>query len=129
MKANTNNINHDQLLTVECMDLLKDCITFENIEDCKRIANNLKTLELYKKVFPKEMYDEIEEFAKQKIYPIVFDASYFDFMKQREFGKQNAEGVFEINSEESIEKMCCLMKEHTLGLSKEVYKLAAKYIN
>lgn len=95
---------------------LFNCLDFEHIEDEKYIKRQLKEIRNSFKDLPIETTVVIENFIKMYVYPIIFDTNYFNFTRKDEFGKINEDGIFEINSEVSLDKILFLMYQHSFYL-------------
>lgn len=95
---------------------LNKCFDFEHIEDDDYIKNSLKKVRKEEKELPPEVVALIELFIKMYVYPILFDNTYFNFTRQKEFGEVQENGVFSINSEASLDKILFLMYNHCFFL-------------
>lgn len=127
--CNRNKLNNkEKIAIVEIHKLLKESITFDNIEDREFICKNINQIKNYKGVVSDEMYSAVESFIKDVIRPIVYDTNYFDFMIREEFGDYNEEGHFVINSERSLEMMIFLLYERTLELGEKLDDFASKHL-
>lgn len=95
---------------------LFDCLDFEHIEDDEYIKKQLKEIRKSFRDLPIETTTIIENFIKMYVYPILFNTDYFNFTRKDEFGKINEQGIFEINSEASLDKILFLMYQHSFYL-------------
>lgn len=113
---------------IECHILLNECVLFKNIENKELICNNLNMLREYRNRLPEDIYSQIDQFAKDVVAPIAFDADYFSFLRREEFGECNDKGHFVINSERSLETMIFLMYHHSLSLAEKVNRFATEVL-
>lgn len=95
---------------------LFDSFDFEHIEDVPYIENQLKKIRHFEKELSHETVFLIENFIKMYVYPVMFFDDYFNFTRKDEFGKINEQGIFEINSEASLDKILFLMYNHCFFL-------------
>ena len=58
----------------------------------------------------------------------IFDDDYWMPTRLKEYGKFNDEGVFEINSEESLNIICFLFLYNSLMLTQELLSVFSKYL-
>ena len=128
MKKYINKKDDVALASAECHKLLKECISFDNIEDKELICKNLNRIKDYRSKLSDAMYSHIEKFVNETIKPIVYDVDYFNFLKRDEFGSYNDEGHFVINSDHSLEMMIFLMYEHTLELNVKLDEFVSKHL-
>ena len=102
---------NDKFAVACAFEILHECISIDHIEDCNEICKSL------------ESYDELSK----DILPIL-EEDYWDFIKKEEYGKVNDKGFFEINSEESAEKICLEFMDNSLNLAKELLNVFSKYL-
>lgn len=98
---------------VECYRLLKECVSFDNIEDRESICKNNNLIEDYCSKLCDEMYLHIEHFVNETIKPIVYDVDYFSFLKREDFGSYNDAGHFVINFDCLLEMLIFRVRAHT----------------
>ena len=112
---------------VECYIMLKKTICFEHIEDRAYIRKQMNKIREYQKMLPKKVSVRLEKFIRRVIYPIIYDANYFSFLKRKEFGEYDAEkGSFVINSEESLDMMIYLLYELVIDINRQIDECALK---
>lgn len=58
----------------------------------------------------------------------IFDDDYWTPTRLKEYGKFNDEGVFVINSEESLNIICFLFLHNSLMLTQELLNIFSKYL-
>ena len=113
---------------VRCYEALKECISFDNIENTDFIHKKLHRIECICKGLPNEITAPMKEYIGKEIHPINYDVDYFDFLRREEFGEVDEEGHFVINSEQSLEMMILLMYEHTLELNENLNEFMLKHL-
>lgn len=129
MDKQTNKNANITLTIKKCHSILKECVSFDNIEDKEFIYNKLNIIKGYQNALPNEVNSKLDKFIKETIYPIIYDADYFSFLKRAEYGSYNENGHFEINSEHSLEMMIFLLYEHTLKLGNKIDEFAFEYLH
>lgn len=121
----TKNIENAEKIIEKCYKQIKPCFDFEHIEDSAYIKNKLKRVREFENELSHETVFLIETFIKMYVYPILFDNTYFNFTRQKAFGAVNEKGIFEINSEASLDKILFLMYNHCFflqGCLKDYFK-------
>jgi len=113
---------------VKCYEALKECISFDNIENTDFIHKKLNLIERICKGLPNEITIPMKKYIHKEIHPIIYDVDYFDFLRREEFGEVDEEGHFVINSESSLEMMIFLMYEHTLELNERLNDFMLKHL-
>lgn len=121
----TNNIENAEIIIERCYKHIKPCLNFEHIEDSAYIRKQLKKVRDLEKELSQDTVFLIENYIKMYVYPILFDNTYFNFTRQSAFGAVNSNGIFEVNSEASLDKILFLMYNHCFflqGCLKEYFK-------
>lgn len=115
------------------LKLLHKCISIDHIEDCNEICKSLESYDELSKECLKnndlsdEFLKDVQRYIDNYILPIL-EEDYWDFIKKEEYGKVNDKGFFEINSEESAEKICLEFMGNSLNLAKELLNVFSKYL-
>lgn len=90
----------------QCYNLMRDCTDTDNIENTEFIYSVFRKIERYKVTIPTEIYNNINNFVEETLYPIVDDPDFFSSTTLPEFGAFDEErGTFVVNSEESLKKI------------------------
>ena len=122
--------NEDLKPLVKCHKLLRDCISFEHIEDSDYIVNKLKQILKLKPLIPEKMFMQIEKFMNKSIFPILLDEHYFDFKAQPKYGhfSEDNSNVFVVNSEDSMYEIYLLKYYVTFELADQLDEFFLKKV-
>ena len=124
---------NDKFAVACAFEILHECISIDHIEDCNEICKSLESYDELSKECLKnndlsdEFLKDIQRYIDNYILPIL-EEDYWDFIKKEEYGKVNDKGFFEINSEESAEKICLEFIGNSLNLAKELLNVFSKYL-
>lgn len=124
---------NDKFAVVCAFEILHECISIDHIEDCNEICKSLESYDELSKECLKdndlsdEFLKDVQRYIDNYILPIL-EEDYWDFIKKEEYGKVNDKGFFEINSEESAEKICLEFMGNSLNLAKELLNVFSKYL-
>lgn len=124
---------NDKFAVACAFEILHECISIDHIEDCNEICKSLESYDELSKECLKnndlsdEFLKDIQRYIDNYILPIL-EEDYWDFIKKEEYGKVNDKGFFEINSEESAEKICLEFMGNSLNLAKELLNVFSKYL-
>lgn len=108
----------------DCYCLMKDCVSFEHIEDFEFVNSSFESINRFKIALPSEIYAKIDEFVTQTLHPIIDDPNFFSSTIAPEFGEKNAAGVFVINSEDSCNNIIEAFLKITIDLEHRLYVFA-----
>lgn len=124
---------NDKFAVTCAFEILHECISIDHIEDCNEICKSLESYDELSKECLKnndlsdEFLKDVQRYIDNYILPIL-EEDYWDFIKKEEYGKVNDKGFFEINSEESAEKICLEFMGNSLNLAKELLNVFSKYL-
>lgn len=124
---------NDKFAVACAFEILHECISIDHIEDCNEICKSLESYDELSKECLKnndlsdEFLKDVQRYIDNYILPIL-EEDYWDFIKKEEYGKVNDKGFFEINSEESAEKICLEFMDNSLDLAKELLNVFSKYL-
>lgn len=124
---------NDKFAVACAFEILHECISIDHIEDCNEICKSLESYDELSKECLKnndlsdEFLKDVQRYIDNYILPIL-EEDYWDFIKKEEYGKVNDKGFFEINSEESAEKICLEFMGNSLNLAKELLNVFSKYL-
>lgn len=124
---------NDKFAVACAFEILHECISIDHIEDCNEICKSLESYDELSKECLKnndlsdEFLKDVQRYIDNYILPIL-EEDYWDFIKKEEYGKVNDKGFFEINSEESAEKICLEFMDNSLNLAKELLNVFSKYL-
>lgn len=124
---------NDKFAVACAFEILHECISIDHIEDCNKICKSLESYDELSKECLKnndlsdEFLKDVQRYIDNYILPIL-EEDYWDFIKKEEYGKVNDKGFFEINSEESAEKICLEFMGNSLNLAKELLNVFSKYL-
>lgn len=124
---------NDKFAVAGAFEILHECISIDHIEDCNEICKSLESYDELSKECLKnndlsdEFLKDVQRYIDNYILPIL-EEDYWDFIKKKEYGKVNDKGFFEINSEESAEKICLEFMGNSLNLAKELLNVFSKYL-
>lgn len=124
---------NDKFAVACAFEILHECISIDHIEDCNEICKSLESYDELSKECLKnndlsdEFLKDVQRYIDNYILPIL-EEDYWDFIKKEEYGKVNGKGFFEINSEESAEKICLEFMDNSLNLAKELLNVFSKYL-
>lgn len=124
---------NDKFAVACAFEILHECISVDHIEDCNEICKSLESYDELSKECLKsndlsdEFLKDVQRYIDNYILPIL-EEDYWDFIKKEEYGKVNDKGFFEINSEESAEKICLEFMGNSLNLAKELLNVFSKYL-
>lgn len=124
---------NDKFAVACAFEILHECISIDHIEDCNEICQSLESYDELSKECLKnndlsdEFLKDVQRYIDNYILPIL-EEDYWDFIKKKEYGKVNDKGFFEINSEESAEKICLEFMGNSLNLAKELLNVFSKYL-
>ena len=124
---------NDKFAVACAFEILHECISIDHIEDCNEICKSLESYDELSKECLKnndlsdEFLKDVQRYIDNYILPIL-EEDYWDFIKKEEYGKVNDKGFFEINSEESAEKICLEFIGNSLNLAKELLNVFSKYL-
>lgn len=128
-----NKMKNDKFAVACAFEILHECISIDHIEDCNEICKSLESYDELSKECLKnndlsdEFLKDVQRYIDDYILPIL-EEDYWDFIKKEEYGKVNDKGFFEINSEESAEKICLEFMGNSLNLAKELLNVFSKYL-
>ena len=129
-----NKMKKNDKFAVACaFEILHECISIDHIEDCNEICKSLESYDELSKECLKnndlsdEFLKDVQRYIDNYILPIL-EEDYWDFIKKEEYRKVNDKGFFEINSEESAEKICLEFMGNSLNLAKELLNVFSKYL-
>ena len=128
-----NKMKNDKFAVACAFEILHECISIDHIEDCNEICKSLESYDELSKECLKnndlsdEFLKDVQRYIDNYILPIL-EEDYWDFIKKEEYGKVNDKGCFEINSEESAEKICLEFMGNSLNLAKELLNVFSKYL-
>lgn len=128
-----NKMKNDKFAVACAFEILHECISIDHIEDCNEICKSLESYDELSKECLKnndlsdEFLKDVQRYIDNYILPIL-EEDYWDFIKKEEYGKVNDKGFFEINSEESAEKICLEFMGNSLNLAKELLNVFSKYL-
>lgn len=105
----------------DCYNLMMDCVDFEHIEDSEFICSTFRSIERYKVALPPDLYEQINDFVTYILHPIVDDPDFFSATKLPEYGSFNEDGSFEINSDESLNKIITIMCQISIDMEHKIY--------
>lgn len=126
-------MKNDKFAVACAFEILHECISIDHIEDCNEICKSLESYDELSKECLKnndlsdEFLKDVQRYIDNYILPIL-EEDYWDFIKKEEYGKVNDKGFFEINSEESAEKICLEFMGNSLNLAKELLNVFSKYL-
>ncbi len=112
----------------DCYNLMRDCVNFEHIEDFEFIDSAIKKIERYKIALPSEVYKQINSFIIENLHPILDDPCFFSAIESPKFGNFNKDGVFEINSDESLNQIIYIMAEISADIAHKIDSFAEQYM-
>ena len=124
---------NDKFAVACAFEILHECISIDHIEDCNEICKSLESYDELSKECLKnndlsdEFLKDVQRYIDNYILPIL-EEDYWDFIKKEEYGKVNDKGFFEINSEESAEKICLEFMGNSLNLAKVLLNVFSKYL-
>lgn len=124
---------NDKFAVACAFEILHECISIDHIEDCNEICKSLESYDELSKECLKnndlsdEFLKDVQRYIDNYILPIL-EEDYWDYIKKEEYGKVNDKGFFEINSEESAEKICLEFMGNSLNLAKELLNVFSKYL-
>lgn len=124
---------NDKFAVACAFEILHECISIDHIEDCNEICKSLESYDELSKECLKdndlsdEFLKDVQRYIDNYILPIL-EEDYWDFIKKEEYRKVNDKGFFEINSEESAEKICLEFMGNSLNLAKELLNVFSKYL-
>lgn len=124
---------NDKFAVACAFEILHECISIDHIEDCNEICKSLESYDELSKECLKdndlsdEFLKDVQRYIDNYILPIL-EEDYWDFIKKEEYGKVNDKGFFEINSEESAEKICLEFMGNSVNLAKELLNVFSKYL-
>lgn len=124
---------NDKFAVACAFEILHECISIDHIEDCNEICKSLESYDELSKECLKdndlsdEFLKDVQRYIDNYILPIL-EEDYWDFIKKEEYGKVNDKGFFEINSEESAEKICLEFMGNSLNLAKELLNVFSRYL-
>lgn len=124
---------NDKFAVACAFEILHECISIDHIEDCNEICKSLESYDELSKECLKnndlsdEFLKDVQRYIDNYILPIL-EEDYWDFIKKEEYGKVNDKGFFEINSEESAEKICLEFMGNSLNLAKELLNVFSKFL-
>lgn len=124
---------NDKFAVACAFEILHECISIDHVEDCNEICKSLESYDELSKECLKnndlsdEFLKDVQRYIDNYILPIL-EEDYWDFIKKEEYGKVNDKGFFEINSEESAEKICLEFMGNSLNLAKELLNVFSKYL-
>lgn len=130
---NMKKKKNDKFAVACAFEILHECISIDHIEDCNEICKSLESYDELSKECLKnndlsdEFLKDVQRYIDNYILPIL-EEDYWDFIKKEEYGKVNDKGFFEINSEESAEKICLEFMGNSLNLAKELLNVFSKYL-
>lgn len=128
-----NKMKNDKFAVACAFEILHECISIDHIEDCNEICKSLESYDELSKECLKnndlsdEFLKDVQRYIDNYILPIL-EEDYWDFIKKEEYVKVNDKGFFEINSEESAEKICLEFMGNSLNLAKELLNVFSKYL-
>lgn len=128
-----NKMKNDKFAVACAFEILHECISIDHIENCNEICKSLESYDELSKECLKnndlsdEFLKDVQRYIDNYILPIL-EEDYWDFIKKEEYGKVNDKGFFEINSEESAEKICLEFMGNSLNLAKELLNVFSKYL-
>lgn len=82
-------------------DLMYDYVNGEDIENENTYCKMRSDLRKLRISIPRKIYEKIEEFADKNLEPIIYDDTYWDFMKKDELGYIDENGSFHLKNEEA----------------------------
>lgn len=113
----------------ECYTLMKDCVNPEHIEDEDFICSAFSKIEGYKIVLPTDIYNQMNNFIRENLYPITDDPDFFSSTHLPEFGAFDEEkGSFVVNSEESLKKIMVNFFQLSIDLERKIDGFAMKHL-
>lgn len=113
----------------ECYALMKDCVNPEHIEDEEFIYSAFRKIEGYKIVLPADIYNQMDNFIRENLYPITDDPDFFSSTHLPEFGTFDEEkGSFVVNSEESLKKIMVNFFQISIDLEHKLDDFAIEHI-
>lgn len=114
-------------IVTRCFDILYQCVCSDHIEDQDYICKKIEEYNQLSDELPKDLLSDTKNYIENYIMPI-FDDDYWMPTRLKEYGKFNDEGVFEINSEESLNIICFLFLHNSLMLTQELLSVFSKYL-
>ncbi len=111
-----------------CYTIMKDCVSFEHIDDEEYTQSALAKLELNKLTLPTTLCSSLTSFIQNTLLPIVEDPDFFSETMTPEIGSFNEKGNFVISSEESFKKYFCILCKISADLDNKVDTFAEQYM-
>lgn len=113
----------------QCYNLMRDCTDTDNIENTEFIYSVFRKIERYKVTIPMEIYNNINNFVEETLYPIVDDPDFFSSTTLPEYGSFDEErGSFVVNSEESLKKIMISFFQISIDMERKVDDFAMKHL-
>lgn len=104
-----------ETMLIECHILMDEAI--KGYEDRLLQSEKLFEIRQYRNKLPKDMYEKIDKFVNENIYPMLYDAEYWSFIERDErYGSYDDKNHFIIDSDSSLKCIIFSKYHHAYDL-------------
>lgn len=103
-----------------CYKLMMEYLHSDYIESEDTYCSMRNEIDIRSLAIPKDIYSKIEYIADKLLQPIIYDKNFFETLHTPDIGYFNNEGIFQIDSDESLIKFMAKFFEIIIRIEKEL---------
>lgn len=93
---------------------------YDDIESENVYCSMRNEIDIRRFAIPEDIYSKIEYIADKLLQPIIYDKNFFETLHTPDIGYFNNEGIFQIDSDESLIKFMAKFFEIIIRIEKEL---------